>query len=636
MSLLTPLGLLALIGILVLILIYLLKPNYQQKVVSSTFVWKLSLKYKKKRLPISRFRNILLLICQLLVIAACALLLTQPFIPSESNEHKTEKIIILDASASMLAESGNATRFERAVAEATELSEEVLSSADGMITVILAGETPTYVLERVGSTAVADVETALGALIEYGESACTFGTVDMDGAVDLAGNVLVQNPDAEIILYTDTEYIDKAGITVKKMTDVADWNAAVLGCSAEVIDRNFYTFKIDVASYGRDTELKVICEISGVNAEERTVSLEQNVYCNNDETVTVIFDEFNSDIAVYSYDTVHVYFDNVIDSFEYDDEFWLYGGKKEKLRIQYASSGINPFFGAAFMALRENLRSTWDIEIKEVTNGKPETSGFDFYMFEYDAIPSTMPTDGVVMFSSPQKALPAASGIVLKNIVPVKNAVIDRGNPHPFTEYLPLDNLGVNRYQSITVADGFEELLYLEGNPVFLVKNEEAVKIIAMLFGVDMSWTAVFVDFPMLMGNIFEYLFPATTDKYVYDVGESVLLKARGSSMTVSSDTLNEVYTEHMQSIKPTAPGSYNVRQPIMGNDAANVKVMTSNFFVKVPASESNIRAVEEGLKRLDRRTKSKPADIDIVLYFAIALVTLLFAERLLQSRDQF
>lgn len=157
-----------------------------------------------------------------------------------------------------------------------------------------------------------------------------------------------------------------------------------------------------------------------------------------------------------------------------------------------------------------------------------------------------------------------------------------------------------------------------------------------MLFGVDMSWTAVFVDFPMLMGNIFEYLFPATTDKYVYDVGESVLLKARGSSMTVSSDTLNEVYTEHMQSIKPTAPGSYNVRQPIMGNDAANVKVMTSNFFVKVPASESNIRAVEEGLKRLDRRTKSKPADIDIVLYFAIALVTLLFAERLLQSRDQF
>ena len=47
MSLLYPLGLIALIGIIVLIIIYIIKPNYQTKFVSSTFVWKLSLKYRK-------------------------------------------------------------------------------------------------------------------------------------------------------------------------------------------------------------------------------------------------------------------------------------------------------------------------------------------------------------------------------------------------------------------------------------------------------------------------------------------------------------------------------------------------------------------------------------------------------------
>ena len=51
MKILTPLGLLGLLGILVLILIYIIKPNYQQKYISSTYVWKLSLKYKKKKIP---------------------------------------------------------------------------------------------------------------------------------------------------------------------------------------------------------------------------------------------------------------------------------------------------------------------------------------------------------------------------------------------------------------------------------------------------------------------------------------------------------------------------------------------------------------------------------------------------------
>lgn len=48
MKLLTPLGLLGLIGVVALIIIYLIRPNYQQKYISSTYIWKLSLKYKRR------------------------------------------------------------------------------------------------------------------------------------------------------------------------------------------------------------------------------------------------------------------------------------------------------------------------------------------------------------------------------------------------------------------------------------------------------------------------------------------------------------------------------------------------------------------------------------------------------------
>ncbi len=41
-------GLFGFLGIVALIIIYILKPKYQDKTVSSTFVWKLSLKYNRE------------------------------------------------------------------------------------------------------------------------------------------------------------------------------------------------------------------------------------------------------------------------------------------------------------------------------------------------------------------------------------------------------------------------------------------------------------------------------------------------------------------------------------------------------------------------------------------------------------
>ena len=78
MNLLLPLGLLALLSLVVLLIIYLLKPNYQQKMISSTFVWKLSLKYRKRKIPVSKLRNILLLLCQVLVLTLAAFIIAKP------------------------------------------------------------------------------------------------------------------------------------------------------------------------------------------------------------------------------------------------------------------------------------------------------------------------------------------------------------------------------------------------------------------------------------------------------------------------------------------------------------------------------------------------------------------------------
>ena len=128
MSLLLPLGLLGLLGLVALLIIYILKPNYQQKVVSSTFVWKLSLRYRKKSVPISKFRNLLILLCQIIVICACSMILAMPVIAEAAEPVRREEVLILDSSANMYTAYEGETRFERAVSRLRTQAEDVFAA----------------------------------------------------------------------------------------------------------------------------------------------------------------------------------------------------------------------------------------------------------------------------------------------------------------------------------------------------------------------------------------------------------------------------------------------------------------------------------------------------------------------------
>src|SRR5690606_42148293 len=93
MILQTPLGLLGLLGIIALIIIYILKPKYQDKTLSSTFIWKLSLKYKKQSIPLEWLKSSLIVILQVLIITIMTIIMANPNITfvSESGEKRSEE-----------------------------------------------------------------------------------------------------------------------------------------------------------------------------------------------------------------------------------------------------------------------------------------------------------------------------------------------------------------------------------------------------------------------------------------------------------------------------------------------------------------------------------------------------------------
>lgn len=657
MQLLVPLGLLGLLGIAVLIIIYILKPNYQQKVVSSTHVWKLSLKYRRKRIPINRLLSLLILICQILIVTACAFILAQPALVTGEAESSNERVIVIDSSANMLVASDGATRYERAVEQARELTASTLAQSDGIVTVILATDEPEYLFRRLGNDRYAEALAELDALVADGVLQCGYNQADVEAAMELAEDVLDSNSSAQVIFYTGTTYLDDSGVTVVNVAQEGEWNAAILDAEVDLFE-NFYTFTVEVASYGRNATISVHCDIYGANSGNIDVSLVYpNIQCTMGEPVTIEIatgenkDPVNCETPVYAYDRTRIYVEVVdgsgSDSFSYDDSITLYGGRPETIKVQYASSAINPFVSRALSALRTTMDLRWTIDIDEVdlanSDNEAQVEGYDLYVFE-NTMPDIMPTDGVVILLNPQSA-PTGSGLTLQSIVEAGGEpfTLTAGTTHSVTQGIDPENISVSRYVRISLYDGYEPLLYVNGDPALLLKNDPYEKIAVLSFSVNYSLPIGF-DYPSLLYNMFAYFMPSTVTKvteqngvtqeevgFMFEIGETVTLNARGPVLSLTGPNGEAEYDVFPSTMVATAPGVYTLTQTLLSGET-----MTDSFYVKVAASESDTARIEDKIEGIVFTEGSQDNIRDLLLYFAIALSALLFIEWLLQIKENF
>jgi len=663
MTLLTPLGLLALLAIVGLIIIYIIKPNYQQKFISSTHLWKLSLKYRRKKVPINKLRNFLLILCQILILTACSIILAQPNQILKEEVGEPEVIAIIDSSASMRAQMDGVTRFERAVESAQKLTDRIFEQ-NGIVSVILASEKPAYLKQRITSKAQEDLNAEYDILVDDSLE-CSYATADIDNAIALCESVLTENPKAKIYLYTDTQYtyVPKE-ITLVNVSNSAEWNASILNATS-VFEDPYYAFIVEVACYGADTTLSVDVAIDGANAVDindkgESVSLTVPVDCRDDKTYSVIFaanpykkgltdsteedsDEYkeyinrlekNYDVVcwmekgVYSYHFVNISI-NEKDSFARDNSFELYDGLREVIKIQYASQKPNVFWPTALSQLASTNEGKWDIKVKEIKKGEePDLQGYDFYIFEH-TIPEDLPTDGVVFLVNPNE-IAAQYGVRVGASYSTSGRGIspELGEEHPITKNLSLDRIALTRYTQLILDSSYTPLLMYEQNPLLAVRNDEDIKMVIMPFSLHYSTIAVTEIFPLFVYNIFEYFFPQTVNSNSFEVNEKVELNARGQELNVESYNFQQVFDVFPAYFTVQMPGTY-----ILSQTTFNDKEVSERIYVRIPREECNIRkqggAIADPYRIEDKSDFYK----DLLLYLAASLVGLLFIEWQLKGR---
>lgn len=618
MRLALPLGLLGLTAILALILIYILKPKYQEKKVSSTYVWRLSLRYRKHKIPFQWLKSSILFLVQVLILAALAFMMAQPQVVLSTRSG--EKVVVLDASAAMLAEEGGETRFDRARDEIGDLAE--LTAPEDRFSVILAGSEASFIVRRSDSASYIRQNLA--------EADCGFASANLEDAMDLAEGVLAENPNAEVILYTCRNYEDPGRVTVKNVSR-SEWNAAILDFTAARVG-GYYQFTAKIASYGRAAEIAVGLTVDGETQRPRLAS------CGKDEEIEIVW----SGLELGDYTAAELRL-SADDAFVYDNEFYLFNPNAERFSVQLVSE--NPgFLYAAFRSLDKcRIDVATDLETAQA-------SGYDLYVYDGVA-PDAAPSDGAVWLIDPPDDISSSYGIGLNGTESGNFTLASSGTGtaaySAIMSGVTPANIEVTEYARVVTYAGYESLMRRGNDPVLLARDDNGAKTIVLAFDIHMSTLPVLPDFSMLIANMFDYSVSYTVDGTIYDAGSSIELNAQANteSMTVhavyADGTENtQTYTQYPVTLDAQKPGVYTVSQTLGG--AEGQEQTEQSFFVRVPEEECDFARTEADLAQpsvvtgIGTDTTVKNDTMDIFVYLAAALLVLVCVEWGLQYREQY
>lgn len=621
MIFLLPLGLLALLSIVLLIVIYILKPPYQNKMVTSSYLWNESLKFRKKRLPVSKFKQFMTLICQVLVLALAACIIANPMLQLSTDGVSESQIIIIDGSANMLANNGEDTRFERAVESARDIATSAINNLE-TVTIIMADEEANYLC--INSNSISSITASLDELLLDVETSCSFQDGDVETAMNLASSSILDDMLCDIHFITATNYNNVGEVNVVDVSSEDDYNATIKSVKKEMVD-NYYQFTVEVAVYGKDESLVVSLDAEGVNDDMQLVYSDSVIYCSDNLTYTVVF----KDLGIYAFDSIRfgiASFEGNEDSFSYDNEFYLYGGRKEVIDILYCSTASNIFFMSVLGDLQSYYYDDVTITITQSEDPSANLSGFDYYIFEH-TMPTFVPNDGVSFLINPN-TIPTNLDVALSSVVE-GDFSLDSNVAHSLLTYITASNIELTSYKRMTNIGDYTSILQCNGDNVLIAQNTDTTKVAIMSFSLNESNMAIGLSFPLLMLNMYNYFLPQTLSSYSYDAGEDVAITARGSDLQISYKDVTTPY-ENSATYVFDEIGTYTITQTLLSGEES-----TTSFFVGVPSSQCDFTIVIEEIAGLFELEKPETSYQDMLVWLALLLVVFLFLERWLFFKEE-
>ncbi|MCZ6603402.1 MAG: VWA domain-containing protein [Planctomycetota bacterium] len=490
MNFVNPMALFWLGLIPLIVLLYFLKLKRREIPISSTYLWKKSVMDLHVNAPFQRLRKNILLLLQILILAAAIFALAQPFLDVRGFERQS-MIVLLDRSASMNARVGNRTRLD-----------EAKKAAESLVADMSAGDQMAIIAFSTAADVVSPFSRSKSALrqairkITPGE-----GRTDIDAALEVASNLarLRQNP--EVALISDGRFPAGSEIGLQR---VNKFTYLSVGESAP----NLAITALDLRrglEMGGDVEAFVRVENFSPSAQTATVILKLNGREFDAREVDIpaggsasrLFGGLGDVEGILEASIEH----SAKDALAADDRAIAILVKQERLRVILATK-----WGYFF---EKDLKLDPDVDYGKI--GEEEVAAGGPFV-----LAGSLPADVVILDGMVPETLSPGGYLIVGQVPPIEGFAIegeledpvalDWNSSHPAMRFVNLENLWVNKAAKLAFPKAARVLVESQEGPLILSYESQGVRLICLAFDVRQTNWPLRVSFPIFLSNALRWL----------------------------------------------------------------------------------------------------------------------------------
>lgn len=454
--------------------------------MSSTLLWQKLLRDREANAPWQKLRRNLLLILQLLILAALVFALARPFLPTPAIISGSV-VVLLDASASMQATDIEPTRFDAAKAEVAQLINDL--SGSSQMTLIKVGQTPDVLAAATNDRT--QLQRALDAALPDPAPAA------WNAALALATGAAQGFRDARIVIISD------GGVPSDLPPLPVEYIYLPIGESGENLAITALATRVETTPETEGgIQLFASVQNEGVLDRETLLSIDLDGTLFDSRRLTVpAGSSVNAtwDLPPGTGTIEARLSENEGDFLLLDDTAWAVHEGGVSNRTLLVTNG-NLFLEQVFTVLP-------GIEAFKVPPGSDllDAEAFDYDLVIFDGVPLPEPPPAAdMLIINPQ---PGGEGGLFTVNGTFSNTITTRLEESPLLQFVVWSEVDVRQAQQIS-APWAQTLVQAEGGPLVQIGEQNGYRIAILSFDLRDSDLPLQIAFPILMANITGWLSP--------------------------------------------------------------------------------------------------------------------------------
>ena len=599
MKFLYPLGLLGLLCIPVLILIYILKNKYVEKIVSSTYIWNLSEKFLKKKKPLKKITDLISLVLQVITVLVLSISIAHPVFTIPNSAENV--CFVLDISGSMNINNGSITRFEKGKQKIVEL---VNSSSNGStFTLITASKETKVILEK--------EENKEKVLNKLNEISLDYSSSSLVDALTTIQNYYNEQKIGHTYLITDKTYSSVSNIDLINVSSQEE-NYALYDSKYQ-IRKGKINISGNLISYESDSVLNINLYLD----DKFIVSQEVNVN-------KMVEKQYSFSLDEQEFSSMKVEITNS-DALSLDNSNILYSVGSKNVCSTLIVTGNSTFYVSSI------LKAIGNVKIEEISpSSYHNQQGYDLYIFDSYS-PNVLPNDGTIWLINTSKNI-ASSGFVVQNSVSLKDGgktIYEQEKSSLYNELTKdtkNNSVSINQYMKYGLYREFTTILSINKIPlIFAGNNDYGNREVVFSFDFQNTDFPLLYDYIVLMRNFLNYSNPSPLENLFYKVGEDINVNIVNdcSSVKVTSPSNNISYLEtnfSQTSFSLDEVGTYQFDFLI------NNEIKTYRIYVEFDSEEGKIFDNQTSIDLINNSNNLKFDGILDNLFIVILLAAILFS----------